>query len=88
LKWQCQAPPAGLQINGLPSEAARVDHSDGSIEILVVTQTGKPNPDFDSTVPANNYELSLHTDPHSFDEDMTIFREVLSSLTISPGKHK
>jgi hypothetical protein len=96
LQWQCQyeakgpcqAPPAGLRINGLPSEAARVDHPDGSIEILVVTQAGKPDPGFDSTVPANNYELSLRTNPHSFDEDMAVFREVLSGITISPSSHK
>jgi hypothetical protein len=87
-KGQCQTPPAGLQINGLPSEAGRVDHPDGTIEILVVTQAGKPNPDFDSTVPANNYQLSLVTNAQSFDQDLAVFREFLSSIRISPDRHK
>jgi hypothetical protein len=87
-RGQCQAPPEGLQINGLPTEAARVDQPNGAIEILVVTQAGKPDPDFDPTVPANNYELSLHTNPRSFDQDMAVFREVLRSVKIAPGGHR
>ncbi len=96
LQWQCQyeakgqclAPPEGLQLNSLPSEAARVNLPDGSIEILIVTQAGKPDPDFDSTVPANNYELSLHTNPRSFEQDMAVFREFLGSIKIAPTSHK
>ncbi|MGB6745437.1 MAG: hypothetical protein WBE38_17455 [Terracidiphilus sp.] len=96
LQWQCQyeakgqclAPPEGLQLNGLPSEAARVNLPDGSIEILIVTQAGRPDSTFDSTVPANNYELSLHTNASSFDQDMAIFREILGSIKIAPNTQK
>lgn len=86
-KGQCQALQTELQINGLPSEAARVDYPDGSIQIMVVAQAGKPNPEFDSTVPGNNYELSLHTTPDHFDEDMAVFREILGSIKIAPSNH-
>src|SRR5579863_9866799 len=34
----CGPAPAGLSVNGLPSEAVRVDHPSGRIEVIVVTQ--------------------------------------------------
>jgi len=95
LEWQCeheaeghrQSAPEGLRITGMSSEAARVDRPDGSIEVLVVVQAGKPDPNFDASVPANNYELSLHTDSKSFDRDLVVFKEVLNTIKISDQSH-
>jgi hypothetical protein len=92
LNWQCaneangacgQA-PAGLRINGLSTETARVDHPDGSITIIAVAQAGKPDPDFDASVPSINYDLSLHTDAVHLDEDLAVFRAVLKAVKIAP----
>ena len=92
LNWQCaneangscgQA-PAGLRINGLSTETARVDHPDGSITIIAVAQAGKPDPDFDASVPSINYDLSLHTDAVHLDEDLVVFRAVLNAVKITP----
>jgi len=80
----CSPAPAGLSVNGLPSEAARIDHLNGLIEIIVVTQAGKPNPDFDASVPSINYDLSLHTDAVHLDEDLAVFRAVLNAVKIAP----
>jgi hypothetical protein len=95
LKWQCvneanescgQA-PAGLSINGLSTEAARIDHPDGSITIIVVTQAGKPDANFDASVPSINYDLSLHTNASHLDEDLAVFRAVLHTAKIAPRSH-
>lgn len=101
LNWECEYPsrygnepntvcgkaPAGLSVNELPSEAARIDHPDGSIEIFVVAQAGKPDPDFDATVPSVNYVLSLNTNADHLDEDLVVFRAILSHVKLNPLSH-
>jgi hypothetical protein len=92
LNWQCayeahgscSQAPAGLLINGLSTETARVDHRDGLITIIAVAQAGKPDPDFDATVPSINYDLSLHTDTSHLDEDLAVFRAMLKVIRIAP----
>lgn len=98
LKWQCanaaldwkepdavcSPAPDDLRVNGLPSEAARIDHSNGSIEIFVVTQAGKPDPGFDPSVPYVNYDLSLSTDAGHLDADLAVFRAVLKAVRLDP----
>lgn len=98
LKWQCtnaaldwkepnavcRSAPPDLRVNSSASEAARIDHSNGSIEIIVVTQAGKPDPGFDSSVPYVNYDLSLSTDAKHFDADLAVFREVLKAVRLDP----
>jgi len=92
LKWECanvakgpcRPAPGGLQVAGLPSEAARVDAPDGWVYIIVVTQAGKPDPAFDPSVPSVNYDLSLHTRPQNLEEDLRVFRRILQTIRLSP----
>jgi len=76
-----------LHIRGLKSEAGRFDRSDGSIEIIVVTQAGRPDPDFDASVPSINYELFLETDAVHLAQDLSIFRVLLKTIRIAPPSH-
>jgi hypothetical protein len=89
LKWECETPcgrpPANLLIAGLPTEAARVNRSGGWLDIIVVTQAGKPDPAFDPSAPLINYDLRLHTQTRYLDEDLHTFRTVLRTLRLSPG---
>jgi hypothetical protein len=73
-----------LSVNGLPSEAARINHSNGSIEIIVVTQAGKPNPDVDASVPSLNYDIRFYTDASHLDADLAVFRAVLKAVKLDP----
>ncbi len=92
LKWQCthvaggpcHPVPSGLQLAGLPSEAGRVDHNDGWIDIIVVTQAGTPDLTFDPSVPSINYSIDLHTRPEYFEQDLNIFRTILQTIRFSP----
>ena len=84
VKRPCSPAPAHLHFGGLKSEAGRFDLSDGSIEIIVVTQAGKPDPDFDSSVPSINYELFLYTEAQHLDQDLSIFRTILKTTRIAP----
>jgi hypothetical protein len=83
----CSPAPAGLHIKGMKTEAGRLDRSDGSIEIILVTMAGKPAPDFDASVPSINYSLSLNTDKQHLDEDLTAFRAMLKTIKIAPASH-
>ncbi len=80
----CSSAPTDLSVNGLPSEAVRIGFPSGLIEIIVVTQAGKPDPDFDASVPSVNYSLSLYTDVSHLDEDLAVFRAVLSTVKLAP----
>jgi hypothetical protein len=80
----CSSAPANLSVSGLPSEAARINHSNGTIEIIVVTQAGKPDPDFDASVPSYNYSLSLFTDARHLEADLAVFRAVLKAVKLAP----
>lgn len=83
-KSACSPAPADLHLRGMKVEAGRIDHSDASIEIILVTQAGKPNPDFDRSVPSINYELNLVTDSQHLQNDLKAFRELLSTIKIAP----
>lgn len=80
----CRPAPDGLRVAGMATKAARVNRSDGWIDIIVVTQAGKPAPDFDPSVPSVNYDLTLHTKPRYLEEDLRIFRAVLSTVRLAP----
>lgn len=80
----CIPAPADLSVNGLPSDAARIDHTNGTIEIIVVTQAGKPDPDFDASVPSFNYSFSLYTDVSHLNADLAVFRAVLKAVKLAP----
>ncbi len=92
MKWECEnaekrpceQPPSDLKVPGLHSMAARVNDPNGRIEILVVTQAGKPDPDFDPTVPSVNYDLRLRTRSEHMEADLTVFRHVLQTIRLSP----
>jgi hypothetical protein len=88
LNWQCEGPcrpaPGGLRVPGLRSASARVDRPSGWIEIIVVTQAGTPDPDFDASIPSVNYELSLYTRPNHLAADLRVFRAVLQTIRLSP----
>jgi hypothetical protein len=80
----CLPAPEDLNVNVLRSEAARVNHADGTVEIIVVTQAGKPDPGFDSSVPSVNYAISLWTSEQHMNEDLRTFRIILKTIRISP----
>lgn len=82
----CRLAPRDLQIAGMRSKAGRVNRADGWIDIFVVTQAGKPDPQFDPSVPSVNYDLSLHTTERHLDEDLRTFREVLATVRLSPSE--
>lgn len=93
LKWSCagfasdepcRAAPVGLGVPGLRSAAATVDYPDGSIDVIVVTQAGKPDPAFDADVPFVNYQLSLHSGPAHVSADLRVFRQILRTIRLSP----
>jgi hypothetical protein len=83
----CTDAPAGLHIPGMKTEAGRVDRSDGSVKIIVATQAGKPDPDFDASVPSINYEFNLNTDKRHLDGDLVTFRAMLNTVKIAPSNH-
>ena len=83
-KHPCGPPPEGLRIKGRTAAAARVDGTDGWLDIFVVTQAGKPDPAFDASVPTINYDFSLRTTAGHLDEDLPIFRAVLATVRLSP----
>jgi hypothetical protein len=95
LEWQCEfeihqlcsPAPKDLEIKGMKTETGRLDRSDGSIEIIVATQAGKPAPDFDPLVPSFNYTFSLNTDAQHHDEDLVTFRLLLKTIKIAPPSH-
>jgi hypothetical protein len=80
----CHQAPEGLRIPGMATKVGRVNRPDGWIDIIVVTQAGKPAPDFDPSVPSVNYDLTLHTKPRYLEEDLRVFRAVLSAVRLSP----
>jgi hypothetical protein len=82
----CRPAPKGLKISGLSSEAARAEYRDGWIDIIVVTQAGKPDPAFDASVPSINYSVRLHTMPDRLEQDLRVFRLVLTAVQLSPAK--
>lgn len=92
LTWQCEneakgpcgPAPADLRIHGVLTQAARIDHRNAAIQIIVVAQAGKPDPDFDPTVPSINYEFSLHTDTGHLAADLGAFRRLLNTVRIAP----
>lgn len=83
-KGPCGAPPSNLRLDGLHSLAARVDGRNGWVYILVETQAGKPDIEFDPRVPSVNYSLTLHTRPQNLKGDLRIFRRVLQTIRLSP----
>jgi len=87
IKGACSPAPANLQFGGRKSEAGRLNRPDGLIEIIVATQAGKPDPDFDASVPSINYELDLVTDTQHLEEDLTVFRTLLKTIRIAPPIH-
>ena len=92
LKWECanfakqlcRPAPRGLHVTGLPSAAAQVNRSDGWIDIIVLTQAGKPDPDFDPSAPLINYNLTLQTRARYLDRDLRTFRAILRTIRLSP----
>ena len=90
LKWECETPcgrpPGSLLIAGLPTEAARVSRPGGWLDVVVVTQAGKPDPALDPSAALINYDLRLHTQTRYLDEDLQTFRAVLRTVRLSPTK--
>jgi hypothetical protein len=78
----CVPAPDGLSVNGLPSEAARVNLLNGWVEIIVVTHAGKPDPNFDASVPSMDYDLRLYSNASHFDDDLMVFRTMLNTIKI------
>lgn len=61
-----------------------MNRTDGWIDIIVVTQAGKADPNWDATAPSVNYDLSLHTTGRYLNKDLRTFRAVLNTVRLSP----
>ncbi|MGB0036010.1 MAG: hypothetical protein WBP79_11105 [Candidatus Acidiferrales bacterium] len=85
-KGKCQSAPPQMTLKGLPSMSARVNRTDGWIDIFVVTHAGKPDPAFDASVPSVNFVLWLHTRPEHMEKDLRVFRIVLETIRLSPAQ--
>ncbi len=83
-KAPCQPAPPSLSIPGLRTSAGMAGRSGGWVDVFVVTQAGKPDPEFDSSVPSVNYELALRTRRPELQSDLRVFSEVLRTIRISP----
>ena len=81
---ECLQPPEDLKVRGLASESARVKLPNGRVELLVVTQAGRPTPDFDASAPSINYSICLLTSEEHLDADLRFFRTILKTIRISP----
>ncbi|MGP8252829.1 MAG: hypothetical protein ACLQHF_12400 [Terracidiphilus sp.] len=81
---ECLDPPKGLMVKGMASESARAKLRDGRVEILVVTQAGKPDPNFDASVPSINYSIILLTNNEHLEEDLRFFRIILRTIRFFP----
>ena len=86
LKASCGPAPPDLNLSKLPTESARINLANGLIVIDVVTQAGKPAPDWDPTVPSISYLFSLVTDAQHLDKDLIVFRTVLKAIRIAPDR--
>lgn len=92
LRWECveiggghcSAAADGLRIAGMKTMAGRVNRNDGWMEVCVVTQAGKADPNFDASVPSINYDLRLHTTGSHLDQDLRTFRAILKTVELSP----
>jgi hypothetical protein len=84
VRGHCRPAPEALHIAGMKTRSGRVNQTDGWIDIIVVTQAGKPDPNWDAMAPSVNFELSLHTTARYFDEDLRTFRAVLNTVRLSP----
>lgn len=80
----CGRAPEGLRVEGLRSASAEVIEPRGWIDVIVVTQAGKPDPRYDPKVPTVNYDLRLHTKAAFLNEDLRVFREVLRTIRLAP----
>lgn len=80
----CQSAPANLSIPGLRTSAGMAGRPGGWVDVFVVAQAGKPDPEFDPSVPSVNYELALRSRRPELQTDLGVFREVLRTIHISP----
>ncbi len=83
----CQSGPAGLEIAGLPTASGRVKGPDGWIELVVVTQAGKPS-GYEPNEPSVNYIFSLYTRPEYLEEDLKVFRTILQTVKLPSARVK
>lgn len=92
LKSQCRGPrpclpaPEGLRIGDFKSEAYRVEHRGGWIDIDVLTQAvpmERRDPG-NASAPWVNYSLELHTDKGHLNGDLVTFKSVLRAIELRP----
>jgi hypothetical protein len=81
---KCLQAPKDLTNKKMASESARADLPNGRVEILVVTQAGKPNPNVDDAAPSINYSIYLLTTKEHLEQDLLPFRVILRTIRISP----
>jgi hypothetical protein len=92
LKWECSQvlngkctkAAEGLQIGDAISAAARVDHPNGWIDLVVVTQGQEhSNTSHTDTAPTVNYSITLHTTSSKYENDLREFRKLIRTMQIS-----
>jgi hypothetical protein len=89
LDWRCShllrsclAPPEDLMLNDRASLAAMQRGPNGWIDVIVLTQGGKPDPEFDPRVPSINYTIRLHTKKEFLQRDLQTFKAVLRTVRL------
>lgn len=82
---QCEPAPSGLGMPGLASAAGQVKHSDGWIDLIVVTQAGEPSP-MEPAEPSINYIFDLHTRSEHLEEDLKVFRKILQTVKLAMAR--
>lgn len=80
----CSAAPTEIRIPHMRTMAGEVAQPNGWLDVILVVQAGKPDTAFDPNVPFVNYDLRLHTRREDLRNDLSIFREVLRTIRLSP----
>jgi hypothetical protein len=82
--------PVGSRWTGNPRASDRHregERPDGWIELVVVTQAGKPS-GYEPNEPSVNYIFSLYTRSEHLDEDLKVFRTILQTVKLPSSRVK
>lgn len=76
---RCLPAPKGLGLKSFRSRSGRVNHADGSIEIMILAQSTRAPRRFPSDTRVN-YDMHLLTDAAHLKEDVRLFRRFLHTV--------
>jgi hypothetical protein len=82
---KCVSAPRGLRMGTAANATARINHPDGWVDIVVLTQGGHwPGQAADDPTPAVNYSMTLRTDRAHLKGDLRRFESVLRAIRFVP----